>query len=432
MVEHGLESPWIEKKTCPKCQQENEPGRDFCWACHGKLPEEGGSSNLEGGSPELEGGSPELEEAPYSGGLRLEKNSSSLSDQPQDAPSPGGPQPDQGIPPLYGPREESPLLQGGTKKEGHRLFPQVTDLQSAADAAKQGVWAAGIVAVITISIALISLATGTSVIGLDGSAILDGLAFALIAWGIHRKSRTASVGGLALYVLEQLLAVADGESIRGGIIIIFFLIAFGNSIRGTFAYHRFHAQLRSAIDPETGLPTSKIPELPSFPMPVKLLGGAFLSGCIMLVLLGLLLPEMPETYVLEGDQLSTDQRATIESLGLLKPSERILYFYSDGFWDMKEGFYMLTDQALILWGEAFLPEGRVLAPAVWLPLSEITFIGVHYSDSWLEDSAVGVDSGGWNYYFPLSSENGGDRSFITALEKATGVKSAMLEQADFD
>ena len=430
MAEHGLASPWIEKKTCPECQQENEPGRDFCWAGHGKLPEEGGSS-------ELEGENPELEEAPYTGGLRLEKGSSSVSDQPQDAPSPGGPQPDQGIPPVYGPREESPLkgspfLQSGTKKEGNRLFPQVTDLQSAADAAKQGVWAAGIVAVVTTSIALISLATGTSVIGLDGSAVLDGLAFALIAWGIHRKSRAASVGGLALYVLEQLLAVADGESIRGSIIIIFFVIAFGNSIRGTFAYHRLHAQLRSAIDPETGLPTSKIPELPSFPMPVKLLGGAFLSGCMMLVFPGLLLPEMPETYVLEGDQLSADQRATIESLGILEPSERILYFYSDGFWDMKEGFYLLTDQALILWGEAFIPEGRVLVPAVRLPLSEITFIGVHYSDFWLEDSAVGVDSGGWNYYFPLSSENGGDRSFITALEKATGVKSAMLEHTDFN
>ena len=102
MSEHGLASPWIEKRTCPQCQQENEPGRDFCWACHGKLPEEGGS-------PELESGSPELGEAPSTDGLRLEPGMSPPSEQPQDGPSPFGLQPEPDIPPpVYGPREESP------------------------------------------------------------------------------------------------------------------------------------------------------------------------------------------------------------------------------------------------------------------------------------------------------------------------------------
>ncbi len=74
----------------------------------------------------------------------------------------------------------------------------------------------------------------------------------------------------------------------------------------------------------------------------------------------------------------------------------------------------------------------MLAPAVRLPLDEMIFAGVYDSDSWFEDSAVSVDFGGWNYYFPLSSENGGDRRFITPLGKVTGVASAMLELADFD
>ncbi len=276
MAEHGLASPWIEKKTCPECHQENEPGRDFCWACHGKLPEEGGSSDIEGGSPELEG-------APYTGGLRLEKGSSSVSDQPQDVPAPGGLQPDQGIPPVYSPPEVSPV------KKGNRLFPQVTDLESAADAAKQGVWAAGFVTAVTTTIALISLTTGTSVMGIDGFALLDGSAFALVAWGIHRKSRAASVSGLLLYLIEVLASMAAGNGLRGGVTIIFFVIAFGNSIRGTFAYHKLHAQLKSVIDPQTGFPDSKIPELRSLPMPVKLLGGVFLTGIMGLILLGLLL-----------------------------------------------------------------------------------------------------------------------------------------------
>ncbi len=393
MAEFGLASPWRDKKTCPQCQQENEPGRDFCWACHAKLTEEG---------------------------------SSSVSDPPQNAPAPEGLRPDQGIPPVYSPPEVAPV------KKGNRFFPQVTDLESAADAAKQGVWAAGIVAAVTTTIALISLTTGTSVMGLDGMALLDGSAFALIAWGIHRKSRVASVSGLLLYLFELLAAMADGEGVRGGVTIIFFLIAFGNSIRGTFAYHKLHTQLKSVIDPETGLPDSRIPELRSLPMPVKLLGGVFLAGVVALVLLGLLLPAtVPETAVLQGDQLSTDLHAIVESLDILEPTERILYFYSDGIWDIKEGFYLLTNQALILWGENFVPEGTAI-PVIRLAPSEITSIGVYYSDSWIEDSVVRIDSGGWNYQFPLSVENGGDRSFITALEEATGVASTMLELTDFD
>ncbi len=158
-----------------------------------------------------------------------------------------------------------------------------------------------------------------------------------------------------------------------------------------------------------------------------------MAGFVGLAVLGLLLPATaPETAVLQGDQLSTELHAIVESLDILEPTETILYFYSDGAWDIREGFYMLTDQAVILWGEEFFPEGEeVLVPAARLALDQITSIGVNYSDSWLA-SSVSVDALGWNYRFPLSSESGGDRRFITALEKATGVASAMLELADFD
>ena len=123
--------------------------------------------------------------------------------------------------------------------------------------------------------------------------------------------------------------------------------------------------------------------------------------------------------------------ATIESLEILEPTETILYFYSDSAWEIREGFYMLTDQAVILWGEEFAPAAEGLAPTVRLPLNQITSIKVHYADSSLdENSAVSVDSGGWHYEFPLSPDDGGDRSFITELEKLTGLKSSEFEPTD--
>jgi len=123
--------------------------------------------------------------------------------------------------------------------------------------------------------------------------------------------------------------------------------------------------------------------------------------------------------------------ATIESLEILEPTETILHFFSDSAWDIREGFYMLTDQAVILWGEEFAPAAEGLAPTVRLPLDQITSIGVNYADSSLdENSAVSVDSGGWHYEFPLSPDDGGDRSFITELEKLTGLKSSEFEPTD--
>ncbi len=73
----------------------------------------------------------------------------------------------------------------------------------------------------------------------------------------------------------------------------------------------------------------------------------------------------------------------------------------------------------------------MLAPAVSLPLNEITSINVHYSDSSLL-SIVSVDALGRTDYFPLSSENGGDHSFITALEELTGLKSSEFEPTDLN
>jgi len=303
-------------------------------------------------------------------------------------------------------------------------WPHIVDLKTAELASKQGVWAAGVLLVLS----LIFLDTGTSGTSFEGwewTTLLDGLTFGLIAWGIHRKSRAASVLGFSFYLLEQLLSVLDGEGINGGITIIFFVIAFGNSIRGTFAYHKFHTQLRSVIDPETGLPTS-IPELPSLPMPVKLLGGFVVAGFVMLLLSGLL---MGPVVVLEGDQLSADQISKIESLMILEPDEKIQYFYSWGW----EGFSMLTDRSLIIYWSANEPTYKA-------PLQDIISISVDYGDSFLEDSQVHVQvidrelmeqlQPPLELDFFLSPEDEGDRKFIRALEEGTGVNSTVFERAD--
>ena len=86
------------------------------------------------------------------------------------------------------------------------------------------------------------LAASFRVLGVDRTALLDAGLFALVAFGIFRVSRFAATFGLVLFVVERIVMLAMGQS-AGGILGIFLLLAFSNSVRGAFAYHRLRKQV---------------------------------------------------------------------------------------------------------------------------------------------------------------------------------------------
>ena len=274
------------------------------------------------------------------------------------------------------PKKERPLFEHVTRDRSwrQRIFPKVTNLVSAEYAIMFGVGAAVILAVISTVIGLAQL---------NPAILLNGVTWALITWGIRRRSRFAAIGAV-LYLSLTLV-------IQGGFDLMAILVgcAFFNSIRGTFGYHKFHAQLRA-------------------------------------------------TRVVEGHELAPDHLSTIQSLQVLEPGETIRYFYSDTPWDITEQFYMLTDRSLI----GYLPgNGAPFGNVFRLPFNEIVIINVDYADSpsWhsqvfvsIMDMALleeempseSIPEGATALEFPLSPEGGGDRRFVRALEEATGVKSS--------
>src|SRR5690348_9717416 len=84
------------------------------------------------------------------------------------------------------------------------FWPDVSTLPDAAWAVKQGVYAAGFVALVTAIVALAALSLHTPVLGLGGSALLDAAIFAAVAYGIRRNSRFAAVSGLVIYLVERI------------------------------------------------------------------------------------------------------------------------------------------------------------------------------------------------------------------------------------
>ncbi len=121
------------------------------------------------------------------------------------------------------------------------LWPSVDTAEGAALAAKQGFWAAVLCAVATAAFALLSI------IGLDSSALVDAALFAIIAWGLSKKSRAAAVCGLLLYVVERLYMWST-VGMQNPIIAVLFTLLFINGVRGTFAWKRLAREWK----PKTG------------------------------------------------------------------------------------------------------------------------------------------------------------------------------------
>ena len=123
-----------------------------------------------------------------------------------------------------------------------RYWPDLSDLESAREASRQGMWAALALAGMTAFAMLAESPTVKSFVD-PRLVVPQMLLFLAIAYGIYRFSKPAAIAGLACFVVCQLYAltkfVAQSGDRRFTVLAITLLIvAFINGVRGTFAYHR--------------------------------------------------------------------------------------------------------------------------------------------------------------------------------------------------
>jgi hypothetical protein len=74
------------------------------------------------------------------------------------------------------------------------------------------------------------------------------LIYGLIAYLTYKMSRVAAVLGLVIYLGDRLVLIARSGANANFTLAIFFIFAFINSIRGTFAYHRLRHLRAEAIE----------------------------------------------------------------------------------------------------------------------------------------------------------------------------------------
>jgi len=129
------------------------------------------------------------------------------------------------------------------------IWPAISDLPNATRASDGAFWAAIFVAGVTAGFATFALVSGKQLASIDASAYLDAAAFGFIAWRIKKRSRAFAVIGLAMFLFEKAVQIAQNPSAGSGFFMALILaLLFIGGIRGNFAIHTF-----------SSVPTSSLP-----------------------------------------------------------------------------------------------------------------------------------------------------------------------------
>jgi hypothetical protein len=139
-------------------------------------------------------------------------------------------------------------------------------------------------------------------------------------------------------------------------------------------------------------------------------------GILLLIGLTIISNLIPETYIYLGRQVPKKFTKEIRDLGLLDEDEKLKYFYSVGFIDIKDGFYFVTDSKLVAYSKDWEePEAIVY-------FDDIIDLDITYNESFFEDSYVSLETSfGMQLEFPLSSEKDRDKEFYDYIVEKSDV-----------
>ena len=151
-------------------------------------------------------------------------------------------------------------------------------------------------------------------------------------------------------------------------------------------------------------------------IPIVLLGGFLLFFSA-----GSSLGVFPSTRVVQGSEMKASDLAFLVETGLISPDEEVLYFYSLGLFSIESDGQLLTDQRVISYWQDPITYEPVAASALF---SEIADVETNWGAG-LTDTLVRITvSDGTEFFLVLSTEAGGDREFIDALDQLRGAADA--------
>lgn len=227
--------------------------------------------------------------------------------------------------------------------------------------------------------------------------------FALIAgltFGIYKKNRFCALSLLIYYVLFKVSMAAYSGKFTHGIGALLFGYFFFQGTRATFQIHKHLVETGQKSKKKRGIIVS--------------IGIGFSS--LVIISIGYLMfisSFWPETEVVPGRMLKKKYLSFVEEQRLIEDGDEIIYWYSDGFTDFKNGFYFFTKEKVVVYSQDWEN------PAIIVPFNVVDNIYFKQSNSFFEDSLIVLmlndDTEVW---IPVSNEKGGDKRFHKTLFNA--------------
>ncbi len=235
--------------------------------------------------------------------------------------------------------------------------------------------------------------------GIDNWSLLDVAIIVGLTYGIYRKNRFSALALLIYFVGSKLILVASTGQFSGGFLSLLFAWFFFQGAKATFQIHKHLIETGEIIKEKRKRGFGYYFGI-SFGFVIILLIGS-------LIVIGIFSPEIE---VIPGKQINKKYLNFVWEQGIVDRSEEIQYWYSDAIGDFKNGFYLFTNKKVVVsskeWEE----------PAIIVPYSQIVNIEFKQDPSFFEDSQMTLvldDSS--TVFFPVSSENGGDKKYYERL-----------------
>jgi hypothetical protein len=221
-----------------------------------------------------------------------------------------------------------------------------------------------------------------------------------LAWGVHRRARTAAVLLLLTFVAARIALALDTGRVPFPVLTLLLVGFQARAIWGAVVHHR----LRRRADPGHR-PGWVRPALLGAPVAILVALGLVAS---VLTWMGQMLPGR----VQDGTELAVPVRAQLHQLGLLDADERIAWFFGLGWRSVAEGGHLLTDRRVLAWW----PVDQELQ-RYEIALEDLRYVELEQPASIFQPAVYRVGSDHTRDSFPLvlSPRRGGDQRFIGAL-----------------
>ena len=120
----------------------------------------------------------------------------------------------------------------------------------------------------------------------------------------------------------------------------------------------------------------------------------------------------PETSAYTGNQVPTRFLNTAREVGALDANENVRYFYSDSLFDIREGFYFVSDKKVVI----YIEDGRE-SPLTAIPFDKIADAQLSRDESFFMDSQITLETKDGEFIaFPVSSEFDRDQAFFDVIQ----------------